>query len=700
MPTPRVRGPCCNPTIEQKEYVGSRPPKYADAWKALDSSEWVNVQEVFLQEWTAEWEQRSKELLDIQYQSIVDILRDMRSEMSSAYEAVLPAARKSQTGNTSSAALADKVAELSTMDAQIGQELKSNGLDAIMPMGDAPTTRDVQGMYFCPNANIDTTVSTKAPPKSCGKCEQVFDIRPCMVPPLNASSTPYIKRQLDLQKQQSNAQAQGEAAFNLKPKRVRKSRRMDQSDTAEFHEQSIQVRCVNFVECNAFKLAAAGLIISNTCFSGYQTDVTVVSAFADQDPPSWFNTVDFVFCMGFTFELVVRITAYRCDFLCAEEWKWNLFDTTLVVSQYLEMAMGDNIDMSAIRVFRLARLVRTLRIIKVVPFFTKLRMMVCCIYNSLMSLMWSLVLLFLVMYLFSIICVQATINVISSSEPLSLNDYGDNLSNDVLREKLWTSYRTLPRALFSMLMAITGGADWYEMAQPLMCIHWFYGFLFAGFISFVIVGVLNVLSAVFVENALQIRDRDLLIQSQIEQSEGFVQDMAQLFNEADYNRNGSLTQAELAKYMRNERVVAYMQGYDLDVADFGAIFELMDQDGNGSVGLDEFVLGMMKLKGKARCLDVMRLFQCMDSIETHLSEIQLVLPQNCPNCGSLPRALAETAKKRKMAAAVVEMQRNSLRIQQEMEEDDADYDDDFEPPRLEQAVVDKAAKTSLRSDQM
>merc|ERR1711879_417862 len=68
--------------------------------------------------------------------------------------------------------------------------------------------------------------------------------------------------------------------------------------------------------------------------------------------------------------------------------------------------------------------------------------------------------------------------------------------------------------------------------------------------------------------------------------------------------------------------MAYMQGHQLDVSDIANMFTLLDSDNNGSIEVDEFVLGTLRLKGQARCLDVMRLFQCFDYLQEEIERIQ------------------------------------------------------------------------------
>mmetsp|Transcript_78831 Transcript_78831/g.218035 ORF Transcript_78831/g.218035 Transcript_78831/m.218035 type:complete len:377 (+) Transcript_78831:749-1879(+) len=199
---------------------------------------------------------------------------------------------------------------------------------------------------------------------------------------------------------------------------------------------------------------------------------------------------------------------------------------------------------------------------------------------------------------------------------------GELMEESVLRDNILAHFPNLPRALFTLLLCITGGLDWYNVVQPLMCVAPIYVVFFSAYIIVVVFGVLNVLFAIFVEQALQIRDRDLLIQSEIARTETFLRDMQDLFKEADVDGNDFMTREELYDYLKDQRVMAYMAGHQLDVSDVTAMFELLDVDSSGVIEMKEFLIGTMRLKGSARCLDVMRIFQCLDLLEEQLQRIQ------------------------------------------------------------------------------
>merc|ERR550525_2081062 len=63
---------------------------------------------------------------------------------------------------------------------------------------------------------------------------------------------------------------------------------------------------------------------------------------------------------------------------------------------------------------------------------------------------------------------------------------------------------SLARTILSLWQAISGGADWDSMAHPLITeVHSLMGVAFAAYIAFALLALLNVVTGVFVQTALQ-----------------------------------------------------------------------------------------------------------------------------------------------------------------------------------------------------
>merc|ERR1711988_321314 len=127
--------------------------------------------------------------------------------------------------------------------------------------------------------------------------------------------------------------------------------------------------------------------------------------------------------------------------------------------------------------------------------------MMLSILSSLASLSWAFFFLMLIMYMFSIFFLNG------ASEHMKKHNY-DNAVRATFRD--W--YRSLPQAMFALLASISGGTDWITIMEPLGEIHWGYRVVFTFYVFFVVVGVLNVLTGVFLESAQDVHDRDLTVQ--------------------------------------------------------------------------------------------------------------------------------------------------------------------------------------------
>ncbi|CAJ1340138.1 unnamed protein product, partial [Effrenium voratum] len=180
-----------------------------------------------------------------------------------------------------------------------------------------------------------------------------------------------------------------------------------------------------------------------------------------------------------------------------------------------------------------------------------------------------------------------------------------------VRDQLLIWFGSVGRSMYSLLLAVTGGADWYEIVEPLSHISDLYTVLFAFYVLFVVIGVLNVLTSAFVQRACELSrlDRDLAIQSELVSDESFVAEMKSIFEEVDVEGTGCIDWEQFRSFIHNEHVQAYFSTQQLDASDARELFNLLDQDGDGEVCIEEFILGCKKLRGQAKSSDVATLLR-------------------------------------------------------------------------------------------
>ncbi|CAK0820998.1 unnamed protein product [Prorocentrum cordatum] len=172
-------------------------------------------------------------------------------------------------------------------------------------------------------------------------------------------------------------------------------------------------------------------------------------------------------------------------------------------------------------------------------------------------------------------------------------------------------YGSLPRTMWTLLLAITNGADWTTLAEPLADVHMVYVAIFAVYVVLVLVGALNVLTSVFVERARELSssDRDLATQAELASQEAFIVEMRRIFEEVDGDKDGMITWEKFRDYLKNEQAQAFFTTQALDTSDAAGLFSLLDKDGRGKIKVEDFALGCMKLRGQAKSSEVATLLR-------------------------------------------------------------------------------------------
>lgn len=165
-----------------------------------------------------------------------------------------------------------------------------------------------------------------------------------------------------------------------------------------------------------FQNFTLGVIVVNALWIGIDTDwnhSNLKKHKDDKAPLAPVSTIiENLFCIYFTFEVVVRFLAFRRKIFCFRDG-WFIFDSILVFCMVMEtwvMAIVEAVgggggssalsNFSALRLLRLLRLTRMARIMQAVP---ELMMLVKGMVSSVKSVGWILIFLVLVMYVFAIL---------------------------------------------------------------------------------------------------------------------------------------------------------------------------------------------------------------------------------------------------------------------------------------------------------
>mmetsp|Transcript_49401 Transcript_49401/g.152375 ORF Transcript_49401/g.152375 Transcript_49401/m.152375 type:complete len:423 (+) Transcript_49401:578-1846(+) len=353
-----------------------------------------------------------------------------------------------------------------------------------------------------------------------------------------------------------------------------------------------------------FDNALAVLILLNSVLLGLETEAMASAETATA--PSGIMILQEMFTYIFFLELMARIYVAKWSYL-RRDVAWNIFDVIVVTLSAAEMLARYIVNfedstvrnLNALRVLRVLRVVRVVRIVRVFRFFRELRMMVYSIMGSAQSLLWAMVLLFSTVYVVAVLITQVVWMDLEK-------DGNDTPERTELRAECRKFFGSLPKSVYFLLQCVTGGIGWGDVAKPLTEIGWFYAVLMCAFTCFTILALLNIITGVFVEGAIQKaqNDKETKIQIELEDEAEKVLLLEAVFSEIAEDKNGCIYESDFEAIAADPRVKAYFRSLGVHIDKAFQLFRLLDLDGSKSVNIQEFVMGCMRLQGSAKNVDV------------------------------------------------------------------------------------------------
>lgn len=269
--------------------------------------------------------------------------------------------------------------------------------------------------------------------------------------------------------------------------------------------------------------------------------------------------------------------------------------------------------------------------------------------GSFVPLMWALVLMFVIMYSFSIILMQFLASHFSmpaldegrrlsqpafASEELQEKAYARRLFKTSTTVFSWSTsysdleacnqlYGTLGACLATLFRSIIG-AEFSNAADALAKVHWALAGAYIIYVAGMIFGVLNVLTGIFCDAAMQAAttDRENVLAAIQEDDATFVDELHELFHKVDTDASGKVTLEEFENTLGDPSVKAHLESIGISVAEASGLIQLLDGDGSGEVDVEEFVSGCVRIHGGAKELDMMTLLYENKKVILRLKDIQ------------------------------------------------------------------------------
>jgi len=360
------------------------------------------------------------------------------------------------------------------------------------------------------------------------------------------------------------------------------------------------------------------VIILQSQWEGYKASVALgrEKDFGGQGVEPYFDVCQHAFTGFYILELLIRLRVHKLEYFKKVS---NVFDTCLVLFSLVELAImvplgtGSSMSFYMLRLVRLCKLVRVLRVVRVMRLVQSLHVLVHSIMSSIPSLVWSMVLLFLLILMSGLFLCQFLADyILEDRNPFET------------REWVYTYYGGAARATLTMFEATMSGC-WPNYSRTLIeDVSPWYALFFVFYIAGVVFAVTRVISAIFLRETMQVASQqaDMLVAEMKMDRDKLVAKLRVFFEQMKKSADGMVDREEFEAMLKEPKVRMWFRGLDLHIHEYVSLYNLINtNDLNGTISLDDFVDGVSRLKGQARSVDILSVGMDVRKIKEQVEDI-------------------------------------------------------------------------------
>eukprot|EP00434_Breviolum_minutum_P005945 symbB.v1.2.005243.t1/scaffold304.1/size234131/2 len=312
------------------------------------------------------------------------------------------------------------------------------------------------------------------------------------------------------------------------------------------------------------------------------------------------------FLAVYTIELAMRLL---------EDWHvittdpWVRFDCFLVgvgiISQWILPFFGDVAEVHTLLMLRCARLLRLAKTVRFLMRFRELWMLVQGLAHSASTMVYTILLLFVVLYIFACLALQLLYQhpMLEQDEDFArtVRDNFSDLSNTMTTLLQFVSFDNIAHVYKPL-----GDRD------PLLLAYFILVILVVGIV------IMNLVTAVIVNSSLEqaAKDKSLLQSIEEQNRKKVLAELRLMFYRLDNDGSGEVSRDEIAQIAPRERqMLRDLTGFDDPVE----LFDALDTTQKGELGIEEFCDGLGEIAVSDSPLEIKRMQMQVEHIKHHLS---------------------------------------------------------------------------------
>jgi len=357
----------------------------------------------------------------------------------------------------------------------------------------------------------------------------------------------------------------------------------------------------NLLATRYFDLAMGCVIMANSISIGLEQ-----SARVERVNIAPYKNLERVYLVLYGMELGARYFAFGPT--CLKD-NWVKFDSVLVVFgifSQLEPLLGQQDQLGPIMVIKVARLARLARAIRLLKKFRELWLLVHGVLSSASMMVYTLLVLFLILYIFGCVGMELI--------TLRPNDAYPADVKLIIREY----FSSLPKAMLTLVQFVCMDSV-SSIYRPLILQEPFLAIYFVAVILVVAVVLMNIVTAVLVNGAVEQanQDREQKKMQEDKRRKELMRSLKDCFARLDEDGSNFVDREELLNASAEDQGLLREL---MEASDPIEIFDALDIYGDGQLDIDEFCEGLYDFAVSKTPIEMKRIDKRVDSIQVSLLE--------------------------------------------------------------------------------